>query len=407
MVYLAGNKMHRTGADAAAAADAGGVCNALVLLVSENKDAVRTLYNGNIEVVNRDTHHGAAHKHFLGIFGQAACRLDELTHGSAYTHAEITGVLYAGAGDGDYSVYSGHAGFYGSVNGPAGVVVENDAANVGGQTAGRYLSAGDGLYELLFGALRISGLLYLEANVTVFVGKGFAQLFDGLLLVVFDNKGGVGQLEKAHQHTHALNDLVGVLKHDAVVCGYIGFALRGIYDEVIRLAQTTGDLDRGGERGTAHADNTGAADYLGECFGVCFHLGGVGDDTGIESVLHVIIDNYGLNHFSIGMEPGLNGGYRAGNACMNIRRNGGRCLGNDLAEIYMVANIYNGLTGGAYVQHNGHENLLGSGKHLYGTIFGKSFAFVRVNAAEKLVGQFLHPFTNLNKIQQLGLKILL
>ena len=100
---------HGTHAHALAAADTGGILTAALLIAAEGKDRVGTLTHGNIHIVLRITHHGAAHQNLLGGLCKAAGLLDNILNGSTYGNDQVLGLGNSAAGNGDHTLDGGTA----------------------------------------------------------------------------------------------------------------------------------------------------------------------------------------------------------------------------------------------------------------------------------------------------------
>ena len=142
--------------------------------------------------------------------------VDDLLDVGAELDHVVAGVADEVARDGYRALNKGHALLDRVGNGLGGRGVAHDAADVCRQLAAGNLTAHDLLDEHLFSTL---GVLRLSGDHTdVIVGRDL--LFHkrhGVGLVVLDEDHALGRGNGLHHGAQAEDDVVGVLKHDAVV----------------------------------------------------------------------------------------------------------------------------------------------------------------------------------------------
>ena len=80
---------------------------------------------------------------------------------------------------------------------------------------------------------------------------------DSLGLVGFDAYDGLGNIQGLHQNLGAYHDFFGVIQHQAVVAGQVGFAFHPVEQEIFGFGIFgRHQLYMGRETGSPHADNT-------------------------------------------------------------------------------------------------------------------------------------------------------
>ncbi|CAN3967336.1 SMI1/KNR4 family protein, partial [Dysosmobacter welbionis] len=212
---------------------------------AEGQDGAGALGHGDVRGVLGHAHHGAAGDQFVCTVLQAAAGVQQAGDGGADGALQVLGLHHAGAGDGDDLAHHGHTGGQGPVDGACGVDVEYGAADIGGQSAGGHLAAGDGLAELFLTALGVAAAQGLHHHGGLLLGNDLVHGVDAVALVVLHADDDLVHAEHLGQELGAANDLLGPLQHGAVVARDVGLALRAIDDDGVHLADAAGDLHVG------------------------------------------------------------------------------------------------------------------------------------------------------------------
>ena len=161
-----------------------GILHGLLLVGGEGQDGAGALGHGDVRGVLGHAHHGAAGDQLEGVLLHAAAGVQQGGDGGADGALQVLGLLDAGAGDGDDLAHHGHAGGQRPEDGAGGVDVEHGAADVGGQSAGGHLPAGDGLAELLLTALGVAAAQGLHHHGGLLGRDDLVHGVDAVLLVV-------------------------------------------------------------------------------------------------------------------------------------------------------------------------------------------------------------------------------
>lgn len=200
--------MHGAGIDAAAAADALGIFDALVFVAAESEESVSALENGSIKRELRITHHGAAHQQLVGGLFETAAGINKPFELGADPAFKVFGLNDSGAGNGNDAAHNGHTGNKAAINCANGINVKNGAACVSGQLAGGNLTSGASVDELFLCALRILTLqgIKFQRGVT---GDQLFDLGEGIGFVLFDTDDSGGNAQDFDEHFEAADDFLG------------------------------------------------------------------------------------------------------------------------------------------------------------------------------------------------------
>ena len=153
-----------------------------MIFPAQNGHGVGAFRHRHAQVELGNAHHGAAGEDLIGVLA-VAYGFQQVIEAGANGDHQVHGVHDNIAGHGDDTPDQGLAQVHGIVNGLAGAGVEHGAAHCRRQSAGGDLAAGDGLNQLLLGALGILGRQGLYGDLRMGVNVLF-QGGDGLLLVV-------------------------------------------------------------------------------------------------------------------------------------------------------------------------------------------------------------------------------
>ncbi|MNZ32380.1 hypothetical protein D3C78_497050 [compost metagenome] len=88
------------------------------------------------------------------------------------------------------------------------------------------------------------------------------QGVDGRRFVVFHPYQGQLGLEQVLEHPDAVHDLVGILLHQAIICGDVGFALQAVDDQDLGELAAAIELAVGREDGAAEPSDPRLLDAL-------------------------------------------------------------------------------------------------------------------------------------------------
>ena len=259
------HQLHRACVVAASASQArlGGVLEDLV--GREEQDAGGALHDWDVLAIDGHAHHRSAGDELADLASDAAGLLDGLGVGGSHAEAPVAGGDDGGSGDGGHAFVERLAVDDRLGQGVCGAGVHHHAVHVGGQSAAGHLALGDGVDELLFGALWVADLERLHADIRVHARGELGELVDGVALVVLDGDDDVGHAEGVCGDGGADQELVRRLEHQPVVGGQAGFALHAVDDESVDgLAGRDGELHGRREGRAAHADDAGLADALAD-----------------------------------------------------------------------------------------------------------------------------------------------
>ena len=382
---------HGAHAHALAAADALGLGHILLLIAGKGQHGAGALTHGNIHIILGKTHHGAAHNQLVGILPQAAAGIEQVGNGGADGALNVLGLDDAGAGDGDDLAHHGHTGVNGLVNRTGGVEVKNAAAGVSGELAGGNLPAGDGLAELLFSALGVTGVQHLHHHRSLQLSDGLVQHVRRVLLVGLHADVDLIHTEAFGQKGSALDDLLGPLQHGAVVAGDIGLALGSVNKDIVHLAQAGADLHMGGEGRAALADDAGVLDDLYQLLGSQAVRIGHGMNVRAHGVLLVVFNDHAHHGAAHREGAGLHGLYSAGNAGMNGCGYETAGLADQLAHSNLVAHGNHGLARRTDVHRHGNDHLSRGCQLLDGLFIGCGLHVIGMNAAKESLCHCLSP----------------
>ena len=242
-----------------------------------------------------------------------------------------------------------HTAHHSVMDGHAARGVEEDTAHICGQLSGRELAAGQGVHKLTLVTLRVFGLANADLDVRevpCLALKGG----DGLGLVVLNGDVGRIKAENMHKYLHTVDETVGVLDHNAAVCGYVGLALGAVDDDVVDLTESRTDLGIGWEHCAAHARNSRQTDALYELVRRAVKITALkGHDVGTECSLPVVFYNDILDRHSLGVVAGVDGYDLARNAGVYGATEGVLHASDHLAAGDGIANLDQRRTGRAYM----------------------------------------------------------
>ena len=179
--------MHRTGRNAAPAAQTVGLDGQHGRTGRERQDAGRPLDHGNVQGAHGNAHHGASGQDLHRILRKAARGLDELPNRGPQRDLQVLGVGDHVAGDRDDTVHDGDPLCEGKPDVIERPDVQDDAAHVRGKGSGRDLLARDGPDQHLLRALRVLDRVghHADARAVVF-GQLAAKPFNAPGLVLLD-----------------------------------------------------------------------------------------------------------------------------------------------------------------------------------------------------------------------------
>ena len=375
--------------------------NRLLFLLAESQHSAGTLADRNLGSVLSHTHHGAAGNDLVSTVLQTAAGVEQAGNRGADGALDVLGLDDAGAGHGDDLVHHGHTGGDGAIDGAGGVDVEHSAANVGGQTAGRHLLAGDGLAQLLFTALGVTAVQRLHHDGSVHLSDDLVHGINAVLLVVLDADDDLVNTEHLGQILAAADDLFGTLQHGAMVARDVGFALSAVDQDVIDLADTAGDLHVSGERCAAHTHDTSLLDDLHHLFnGQSVRICG-SDDFFADSILEIVLDDHGHHVAAHGIGTGLNSLDFAGNTCVD-RSAQATELADLLTHLNEISHLYQGSARCAKVHRHGDDHLCRGCQLFDGLFIGRGFHVIGMNAAKESVCHCLHLIFTPDSVQSVS-----
>ena len=390
LIHEHGLQPHGTHTHALAAADALGILLVLLLVTGEGQHSAGALAHGDVQVILGKTHHGAAHNQLVGFFLQAAAGVEQGGDGGADGALQVLGLDHAGAGHGDHLADNGHTGVNGLIDGAGGVQVEDAAACVGRQLAGGNLTAGDGLAQLFFSALGVTGVQHLHHHGGLQLVDGLVQHVGRVLLVGLHADVHMLHTEALGQQGGALDDLLGPLQHGAVVAGDVGLALGGVDDDIVHLAEAGADLHVGGEGCAALAHDTGVLDDLHQLLGSQAVRVVHGMNVRTHGVLEVVLDDHGHHGPAHGEGTGLHCLHRAGHAGMDGSGHETAGFTDLLTDGHLVAHRNDGLAGCTDVHRHGNDHLSRGCQLFDGLFIGCGLHIVGMNAAKESLCHCLH-----------------
>ena len=381
-------KLHRAVGDAVAAADAGGRLALPVHVRAEKEEAACALDAARRGICHADAHHGSAHADALDPrHVRAGLREDVLQRG-AEAAQEVLRLRHAVARDGDHALYGGDALIAGPVDGVGRICRDDVAADAGGQAAGLDLAVGVRLHLHLLRALGVLHELGDDLDAVFGRVKAVQQVY-GVLLVLLDAVIALVETVRNADELYALQKLLRVLQHGAVVAAEIGLALGAVYDDRVHLAARALDLEGRREHRAAHADDAGLADAGDDSVGVLELLLAEGLHVLAGRVLKVVLNNDGHDHVAQHVAPGLDGYDLTGDG--RVYRGGHRRVvrAYELAHLHRIPHLDDGLVRGAYLldhrQHHDRRRRDGTHRRLTGGL-----RVIGVNTAIVLKGHEHH-----------------
>ena len=357
-----GHEVHGAYVGAFAAVETGSGCVRVRLVRGHGDDAARRLGDGAGKFFERGARHGTAADDLFRVFRERAGG-DDGVEGRADAHAQVLRRLDCFSRDGEHALDERFTAPDRLEDGETGRDVLHDAADCGGKFPRGDLSAGAGVNEVFFAA---DGILLFEDH-----GLNEIKCFkrrDAVGFVRFDADEDRRDPERFCDEPRALGDLGGVLQHDPVVAGEIGFALRAVDDErvdgVLRV-----ELDRGGEACAAHADDARIRDPRLDLFGRR-----VGERLHISSFILFVVFN---DDRAIG--DALD---RSAHGRMNGGTDRSACLGDELSLFDGIADGYDGNGGFSDALRKGDGKRVCGCAVFYGYILCEVFPVGNVYAVE-------------------------
>ena len=368
-----GLQTHGAGVHALAAADAVGLGLTVGFLLAYHQHAAVTLHRGSVEVHHGLAHHGAAADDLAGGLRQLADAVaDDLVVCGADAHNVVVLRGQLLAGDGEYVLDERFVLLHSLVDGEGGAQVAHHAAAVDRQLATADLAAGDGVDELLLGALRVLDLQGLYDDALELLGH-LLHLGNSQGLVALDADVGVGHAQGLAQDAHTDAHLFGMLHHHTVVAGEVRLALGGVDDEVLGfLALGDAVFDVRGEGGAAETHDAHLLELGNDLFRLqrAFAL-----DVGrAVDGLHPLVALDGDINGGLGQAKSVLAGvdleHGAADGRVHVGAHEGLGLADELAHLHLVALLHHRSGGGAEVLVHQHHHLLAHGHHLDGGVIG-------------------------------------
>ena len=136
----------------------------------------------------------------------------------------------------------------------------------------RHLATDHSIDELFLTSLRITLLQGNNFNLILraieLLGTFLCEQFDGSGLIGLDANITLRHLGALHQELEAYENLVGMLHHQAIVGSDIGLTLYGVDDDTLGLSRRRrGELDKRGETGATHTNDTSVLDTIDNFLG--------------------------------------------------------------------------------------------------------------------------------------------
>ena len=224
------------------------------------EQAVGGLDHGHHGMGQGEAHHGAPHDDPLIRLRLQLEALQQPAHRRAEPHPGIARLLEGIPCEGDDTRDERLAVDDGALDGKNGGDVEHHDAHVDRPAPLGYLAPGEQLYGLLGAAGGVLGRHRLDQHIRV---CGMAcQGVDGRRLVVFHPDQGELGLEQVLEHPDALHDLVGILLHQTVICGDVGFALQAVDDQDLGELAAAIELAVGREDGATEPSDPRLLDAI-------------------------------------------------------------------------------------------------------------------------------------------------
>ena len=383
--------MHGADLDALAAAQAVRLLHEEVVLLAQHGNGVDALDGGDVQVVLRNAHHGAAGEDLVGVLG-VATGVDQVVEAGADGNQQVLRLHKDVAGHGDDSLDEWHSVVHHIVDGAGGRSVEYRAAHRGGQTAGGNFPAGDGVDQLLFSALRVLGRQHIQYDTVQLV---LLQRLNGFWLVVLDGNVSLCQAEDLHDDLQALHQLRRMLPAQPVVSRYVRLALAGVDDDGIHLADAAGELDVGGESRTAHADDAALPDNADQLFRAeCVHLFlRAGLDVLTQGIQMVILDHHTHHGGTAGVGAHFHSLDLTGDGSVD-RHTQSLIIADLLTHGHRVTLLHEGVAGGADMLGHGDHNDIRLGENLSLLVAGIPLIFFGMDPAEKRKRHITSPLSN-------------
>ena len=377
---------HRTGADTLGTADAGVGLLAHGLFARDDGHRVGTLADRHLGRRQRLTHHRATSQQLVVALGHAATGVDQVLHRRTHADQEVAGRLQAFTRHGGVALEQRLVLHHSLVDSVGRTHVLHDGTHVDGDGGRcRHLTTDDGVNQLLLTALRIALLQGDNLDVVFRSGERFGtflgQQLDGGHLVGLNTNVSGGHLGTLHQQFQTDQNLVGMLHHQTEVGGDIRLALYGVDDDALSLGRGRwGQLDEGGETGTAHTYDTGILDaadnLLGGQLGMLLDgLQLVGAVDGLFPLVAFYINyNNGLAIAS-SVDGGIDLEYGTADRREDRSTDKTASLGNHSTHLHLVALLYDGLGGSTNVLRQREDGLLRQRSHLGLGLVGQLILF--------------------------------
>ena len=249
------------------------------------------------------------------------------------------------------------------------------------------------MHELLLSALRVLALERIQVQTRI-VCDQLLDLREGVSLVLLDCDDRVLYAHQVCEHLEAADGFLGALEQQAMVGRDVRFALCGVDDDRVTLADTGLDLDMGREGRAAVTYDTCRTDAL-DALLVGHGCEVVGMYGLVRTVLAVIRDNDGQDLAAVRMQARLDCLYLAGNGCVDRSADEAAGLCDGLSEIHSVTDRYDRLRRGADVHGNRQDYLVGQSQLLDRLGVCRGFiarvcVSTRVYAATERIHHFFH-----------------
>ena len=213
---------------------------------------------------------------------------------------------------------------------------------------------------------------------------------------------GAIQTENLHDDPDTGNDLLRILLTDPVVGNDVGFALAGIDDDGVHLADAGGKLYMSGEGRAAHADDAGFPDDAHQILGgqgIHFRLG-TGLDILAQGIFVVIFDDHTHHGGSVGMGTGSNHAHLTGNGGMD-RHTQALIITDLLTLLDQITLLDQGLAGRADMLGHGDYQRIACREFHDLLLFSVPFIFFGMNPSEKGKRHNCHLFQNLRHFDRI------
>ena len=208
-------------------------------------------------------------------------------------------------------------------------------------------------------------------------------------LVVFDADISLIETEDLHDNAKACKHLFRHLPHEPVVRCNVGFALGGVDDDGVDLADAAGNLHMGWEGGAAHTGDASLVNDLRKLFRAQGIDGLPRLNFGAQGVLKIIFDDDSHYIGTAHIGAGFHGDDLTGHGGVHRHAHPG-IVTNLLTHRDHIALFDKGLAGCANVLGHGDYDLLGGGKHLNGFVTGHRLHVFRMDASKKRMSHQIH-----------------